>query len=36
MLKLQKEKDENARTLEKFDKMDFNSEQVDFEIDDDN
>ena len=34
--KLQKEKDEYARTLEKLDKMDLNSEQVHFEIDDDN
>ena len=34
--RLQKEEDEYARTLEKLDKMDLNSQQVDFEIDDDN
>ena len=34
--RLQKEEVEYARTLEKLDKMDLNSEQVDFEIDDGN
>ena len=34
--RLQKEEDEYAKTLEKLDKMDLNSERVDFEIDDDN
>ena len=34
--RLQKEEDEYVRTLKKLDKMDLNSKQVDFEIDDDN
>ena len=34
--RLQKEEDEYARKVEKLNKMDHNSEQVDFEIDDDN
>ena len=32
--RLQKVEDEYSRTLEKLDKMDLNSEQVDFKIDD--
>ena len=34
--RLQKEEDEYARMLEMLDKMDLNSKQVDFEIDDGN
>ena len=34
--RLQKVEDEYSRTLEKLDKMDLNSEQVDFKIDDGN
>ena len=34
--RLQEEEDDYARTLEKLDRMDLNSEQVDFEIDVDN
>ena len=34
--RLQEEEDYYARTLEKLDRMDLNSEQVDFEIDVDN
>ena len=34
--RLQKKEDEYVRTLEKLDKMDLNSKQVDFKIDDDN